>query len=124
MGSGSDTVRAALQHSTPLAFSLFFQNTDSYGPHLLEEYRKNFTPTARVPAPRVVLAVSAICAESSAAAQKLNTDLTNRGSLSHHASSGGSQGSSGGGGSGNVRSVRSTGKGEYPGGFRNPFADK
>ena len=51
-------------------------------------------------------------------------DLTNPGPISHHASSGASQGASGGGGGGNVRSVRSTGRGEYPGGFRNPFADK
>jgi luciferase family oxidoreductase group 1 len=79
MGSGSDTVRASLQHSTPLAFSLFLQNTDAYGPGLLEEYRTKFAPTATVSAPRVVLAVSAICAESAAAAHKLNADLTNRG---------------------------------------------
>lgn len=79
MGSGSDTVRAALEHSTPLAFSLFFQNTDSYGPGLLQRYRKEFIPTAAVSAPRVVLAVSAVCAESSRVAHKLNTDLTNRG---------------------------------------------
>jgi alkanesulfonate monooxygenase SsuD/methylene tetrahydromethanopterin reductase-like flavin-dependent oxidoreductase (luciferase family) len=62
-----------------LAFSLFLQNTDDLGPRLLEQYRTNFVAGPELTAARVVLAVSAVCFEDSAMAQKSNVELIKRG---------------------------------------------
>jgi alkanesulfonate monooxygenase SsuD/methylene tetrahydromethanopterin reductase-like flavin-dependent oxidoreductase (luciferase family) len=58
---------------------LFFPTSGGVDTGLLERYRTEFVPTPDLAEPQAILAVSVICAETSAAARGIDDELTRRG---------------------------------------------
>ena len=73
LGSSSTGAGAAAYLGLPFAFAHFI--TDRFGPQILRSYRSGFTPSARLDAPRAVVAVSVVCADTAAEAERLATSV-------------------------------------------------
>jgi luciferase family oxidoreductase group 1 len=70
LGSSSFSSACAASFGLPFAFAHFI--TPAYGPQLVAGYRRRFRPGV-VAEPRVVVAVSAVCAETDAEAERLSS---------------------------------------------------
>ncbi|HWC86820.1 MAG TPA: LLM class flavin-dependent oxidoreductase [Solirubrobacteraceae bacterium] len=68
LGSSSDSAHWAAQVGLPYAFGDFI---NPFGPRFAELYRQRFAPSEMMSEPRVVVAVSALCADSDEEAQAL-----------------------------------------------------
>jgi luciferase family oxidoreductase group 1 len=69
LGSSSNGAGAAAYLGLPFAFAHFI--TPDFGPQIVRSYRKGFTPSARAPEARVAVAVSVVCADTEAEAERL-----------------------------------------------------
>lgn len=69
LGSSSNGAAAAAYLGLPFVFGHFI--TAQFGPQIMRSYRKGFTPSGRLAAPRASVAVSVMCAESDAEADRL-----------------------------------------------------
>ena len=69
LGSSSNGAAAAAYLGLPFAFAHFI--TAQFGPQIMRSYRKGFTPSARLAAPQATVAVSVMCAETDAEADRL-----------------------------------------------------
>jgi luciferase family oxidoreductase group 1 len=79
LGTGPGSAALAVAHGTRYGVSLFFPNVDPDDATLLDYYRAEFVPRHDLTAPRAVLAVSALCAATDAAARAMDTELIARG---------------------------------------------
>jgi luciferase family oxidoreductase group 1 len=79
LGTGSDSLTAALRHGAHFAVSLFFRTENPDGPALFASYRQKFAASSGRGKPHTALAVSVICAESAAEAKRIDENLTARG---------------------------------------------
>jgi luciferase family oxidoreductase group 1 len=69
LGSSSNGAAAAAYLGLPFAFGHFI--TGQFGPQIVRSYRKGFTPSARLAQPRASVAVSVMCADTDARADRL-----------------------------------------------------
>jgi luciferase family oxidoreductase group 1 len=69
LGSSSNGAGAAAYLGLPFAFAHFI--TPEFGPQIVRSYRKGFTPSSRLAEPHAAVAVSVICADTDAEAQRL-----------------------------------------------------
>ena len=69
LGSSSNGAAAAAYVGLPFAFAHFI--TPDFGPQIVRSYRKGFTPSSRLSEPRAVVAVSVVCADTDAEAERL-----------------------------------------------------
>ncbi len=69
LGSSSNGAGAAAYLGLPFAFGHFI--TAQFGPQVMRSYRKGFTPSTRLSAPRASVAVSVMCADTFAEADRL-----------------------------------------------------
>lgn len=72
---GSSSNGAACAAYLGLSFSFAHFITSSFGQQVMAAYRRGFTPSARLARPRASLAVSVVCADTDAAAQRLATSV-------------------------------------------------
>ncbi len=73
LGSSSVGAGAAAYLGLPFAFAHFI--TDRFGPQIVRSYRSGFAPSARLDAPRAAVAVSVVCADTAADAERLATSV-------------------------------------------------
>jgi luciferase family oxidoreductase group 1 len=69
LGSSSNGAAAAAYLGLPFAFGHFI--TAQFGPQIMRSYRKGFTASTRLAEPRAVVAVSVMCADTYAEADRL-----------------------------------------------------
>jgi luciferase family oxidoreductase group 1 len=69
LGSSSNGAAAAAYLGLPFAFAHFI--TSDFGPQIVRSYRKGFTPSPRASEPLVTVAVSVVCADTDAEAERL-----------------------------------------------------
>ena len=69
LGSSSNGAAAAAYLGLPFAFAHFI--TAQFGPQIMRSYRKGFTPSTRLAAPQASVAVSVMCADTYAEADRL-----------------------------------------------------
>ena len=72
---GSSPHSAGLAAALGLAFSFAHFITPDFGPQVVARYRRNFWPAAPADAPLASAAVSVVCAESDAEAERLATSV-------------------------------------------------
>ena len=75
LGAGPRTVRLAAALGTRYAYSLFFGGGLAHGVDYLSEYRSSFVPNAELASGCGSIAVSVICAESEARANRCDAEL-------------------------------------------------
>lgn len=69
LGSSSNGAAAAAYLGLPFCFGHFI--TAQFGPQIMRSYRKGFTPSARSAAPQASAAISVMCADTDAEADRL-----------------------------------------------------
>ncbi len=75
LGSGIDSALLAAERGLPFAFAHFFASSLEYAPAIVDAYRKHYRPSDHWPAPRLLLAVSVICAPTEEEAVDLSGSL-------------------------------------------------
>lgn len=79
LGSGTKSANLAAGLGTPYALALFFPGWQAFGPELVAGYRQSFQPGREGALPRVVIAVSVVCAATVALAARRHQELVERG---------------------------------------------
>ncbi len=75
LGSGIDSAHLAAERGLAFSYAHFFGAAPGHGPAISESYRRRFRPQHFLAAPRVHVAVFAVCAETQAEAQRLAASL-------------------------------------------------
>jgi alkanesulfonate monooxygenase SsuD/methylene tetrahydromethanopterin reductase-like flavin-dependent oxidoreductase (luciferase family) len=75
LGSGIDSALLAAERGLPFGYAHFFASSLEYAPAIVEAYRKHFRPSAALEEPKLLLAVSVICAETEQEAIDLSGSL-------------------------------------------------
>ena len=71
LGSSDYSARLAATLGLPFAFADFFGSTGKHGPAVTEIYRREFSPSALCPEPKVNVALQVICAPTEEEAQRV-----------------------------------------------------
>lgn len=71
LGSRAESAYLAATMGLPFSYAHFFAVEVDDGPHIVENYRRHFRPSAYLSAPKVNVAVHVLCAETTEEAQRL-----------------------------------------------------
>lgn len=71
LGSRSESAMMAARMGLPFAYAHFFGSSSHEGPAIVEGYRSNFQPSARLERPQVNVGVHVLCAETEEEARRL-----------------------------------------------------
>jgi alkanesulfonate monooxygenase SsuD/methylene tetrahydromethanopterin reductase-like flavin-dependent oxidoreductase (luciferase family) len=81
LGSGTKSMKLASQLGTSYSFTLFFDSRQTYGPGLMEDYQRQFSPSPEQAIPCTSIAVSMICLEDEVDALAYEAKMVMEGSL-------------------------------------------
>ena len=72
LGSRYESANMAAQLGLPFAYAHFFGINVEEGPAIVENYRKNFQPSERLPEPKINVGIHVVCAETEKEALRLS----------------------------------------------------
>ena len=72
LGSRYESANMAAQLGLPFAYAHFFGINVEEGPAIVENYRKNFQPSERLPGPKINVGIHVVCAETEKEALRLS----------------------------------------------------
>ena len=72
LGSRNESAQMAAQLGLPFAYAHFFGINVEEGPAIVENYRKNFQPSERLPEPKINVGIHVVCAETEKEALRLS----------------------------------------------------